>query len=255
MSEAPYAGLAVRERKRAWRRWQMEAFDLQAEPDAASAAGAPDPDEPSEAEQAAEREARIQAACRQGWETGHQEGYARGLQEGREAGHAQGLEQGRKEGYEAGLAEGRDQAVQHAQALAALARACADSLAGIEAEMGQALLTLSLDIARQVLRDTLSAQPEKILPAIREVLHADNRGAEPLRLWVNGRDHALVSQHLADDLAAQNWQLLTDDALAPGGCRAETAYGTIDATLQTRWRRVAASLGKVHEWDGGSAAP
>ena len=243
MSDAPYAGLEVRGRQRSWRRWQMEAFD---QPD-------PEPldetEAPTEAERAAELAARHEQACREGYEAGHKEGREDGLKEGRAAGHAEGTEAGRQEGYQAGLAEGRAEAARQAERLSALSGACADSLARLEAEMGQALLTLALDVARQVVRDTLSVAPERVLGAVREVLHFDVKDAAPLRLWVNAADHEIVAANLADDLRGAGWKLLVDDTILPGGCRAETALGTIDATLQTRWRRVAASLGKQHEWD------
>ena len=37
--------------------------------------------------------------------------------------------------------------------------------------MGQSLLTLALDIAQQVIRNTLAEQPESVVHAVREVLH------------------------------------------------------------------------------------
>jgi len=43
--------------------------------------------------------------------------------------------------------------------------------------------------------------------------------------------------------------LFADDTLLPGGCRAETPFGAIDATVQTRWQRVAASLARESAWE------
>lgn len=250
MSDAPYAGLEVRGRQRSWRRWQMEAFD---QPEAEPLTEA---EPPTEAELAAEQAARHEQACREGFEAGRKDGHEDGFKEGRAAGHAEGTEAGRQEGFQAGLAEGREEAARQAQRLSDLSGACAESLGRLEAEMGQALLTLALDVARQVVRDTLTVEPERVLGAVREVLHFDVKDAAPLRLWVNVADHEIVAQNLADDLRSAGWKLLIDDDILPGGCRAETAFGTIDATLQTRWRRVAASLGKSHEWDApyGDAA-
>ena len=57
-------------------------------------------------------------------------------------------------------------------------------------------------------------------------------------------DMELVKLHLADELRAAPWRLFADESITRGGCRAETSFGDIDATLQTRWRRVAASLGR-----------
>ncbi|WP_261171060.1 FliH/SctL family protein, partial [Bordetella pertussis] len=66
---------------------------------------------------------------------------------------------GRAEGHAEGLAQGREDARQQAERLHALAQACAASVARLEDNMGQSLLTLALDIAGQVLRTTLAEHP------------------------------------------------------------------------------------------------
>lgn len=249
MSDGPYAGLGVQGRGAVWRRWRMASFDEPqeqelAEPEAPAPAPEPQPD-PAEIRE----QARAQGHAL-GVAEGRKQGRKEGLEAGRKDGEAQGREQGRKEGYEAGLAEGREQARQEALRLNEMAGHCAASIAALEEEVGQGLITLALDIARQVVRTTLSQQPgEAIAAAVRDVLQVDAPDGARLRLWVHPDDQELVKLHLADELAEGRWRLLTDAALARGGCRAETAYGTIDATLQTRWRRVAASLGRSDDWE------
>ncbi|CFN83550.1 flagellar assembly protein FliH [Bordetella pertussis] len=103
--------------------------------------------------------------------------------------------------------------------------------------MGQSLLTLALDIAGQVLRTTLAEHPEAMVAAVREVLQINPATGAAMRLWVHPDDLELVRTHLADE------------SITRGGCRTETAYGDVDATLQTRWRRVAASLGRSAAWE------
>jgi flagellar assembly protein FliH len=117
-------------------------------------------------------------------------------------------------------------------------------LAALEEKTGQALLTLALDIARQVVRITVAQQPEALLAAVREVLHMNPSAGAPLRLWLHPLDLDLVRLHLAEELKSGSWRVLADESITRGGCRAETSFGEIDATLETRWRRVAASLGR-----------
>ncbi|WP_262342329.1 flagellar assembly protein FliH, partial [Bordetella pertussis] len=150
---------------------------------------------------------------------------------------------GRAEGHAEGLAQGREDARQQAERLHALAQACAASVARLEDNMGQSLLTLALDIAGQVLRTTLAEHPEAMVAAVREVLQINPATGAAMRLWVHPDDLELVRTHLADELNEANWRLQADESITRGGCRTETAYGDVDATLQTRWRRVAASLG------------
>jgi len=246
MSDGPYAGLGVQGRGAPWRRWRMADFDDPPPPEAAPVEAEPAEPLPDPAQ--VREQARAQGHA-EGRAEGIRQGRKEGLEAGRKQGHAEGLEAGRKAGYEAGLAEGREQARQEALRLDELAGNCAASIAALEEDVGQGLIALALDIAHQVVRTTLAQQPEALIAAAREVLHADAAGAGALRLWVHPDDLELVRLHLADELAEGRWRVMADPALARGGCRAETAYGVIDSTLQTRWRRVAASLGRSDEWD------
>jgi flagellar assembly protein FliH len=213
-----------------------------------SEASEPIPD-PAEVLRAAVEQARAQG-LEEGRAQGRQEGLKQGLAEGREQGIAVGHGEGLRAGQAEGLKEGREQGRQEALHLNNLLSSCASSLHDLEEQMGQSLLTLALDIANQVLRTTLAEQPEAMLPAVREVLHMNPTGQQGMmRLWVHPDDLELVRLHLADEIKEANWRLLADESITRGGCRAETPYGDIDATLHTRWRRVAASLGRVSEWN------
>jgi flagellar assembly protein FliH len=57
-------------------------------------------------------------------------------------------------------------------------------------------------------------------------------------------DVALVREYLGDDLQAAGWTMLSDASITRGGCRVQAASGELDATLETRWERVAAALGR-----------
>ena len=225
------------QRAEAWRRWRMSSFHDQEAP-ARDTPPAPAPDAAAELEQAR------RAGHAQGIREGRAEGYDLGVAEGRARGYEEGLEEGRKAGHAQGLAAGRAQGEQEAAQLQALAQATAAALTALEEKTGQALLDLALDIARQVLRTRLAGDPEVILPVVREVLHMSPGASAPLRLWLHPLDLDLVKLHLADELRGAPWRLFADESITRGGCRAETSFGDIDATLQTRWRRVAASLGR-----------
>jgi flagellar assembly protein FliH len=180
----------------------------------------------------------------QGLAEGRAEGYDLGVAEGRARGYEEGLENGRKAGHAEGLVQARKQGAEEAASLRALADATAASLSALEEKTGQALLTLALDIARQVVRTTIESQPDALITAVREVLHMNPTAGAPLRLWLHPLDLDVVRLHLAEELKSGAWRVLADESITRGGCRAETSFGEIDATLQTRWRRVAASLGR-----------
>jgi len=178
---------------------------------------------------------------------GHAEGYAAGHDKGHETGWQVGHEAGRVAGFEAGMAEGYTEGAQAARTeveqLDTLMHATTIALERLEAETGQALISLAVSIARQVLYNTLESEPERILDAVREVLQVEGSQQGLLKLRVHPADLGLVEQYLQHDDTVARWQLLADTDIARGGCKAETALGEIDATLQTRWRRVVSALG------------
>ncbi|WMD22600.1 flagellar assembly protein FliH [Achromobacter seleniivolatilans] len=244
MSEADNGTTTLISRSAAWRRWQMLSFD---EPAPVEVEPEPEPD-PGPDPAVVMAQLRAQAIA-EGQEAGYAQGHATGVEAGQQAGHEAGFAAGREAGYAEGLAQAREQGAAEAQRLHALVESCAASLGALEEKMGQGLLTLALDIAQQVVRTTLSEQPDTVASAVRDVLHINPTAGGQMRLWANPDDIELIRLHLADELKEGHWRVLADESIARGGCRAETPFGDIDATLQTRWRRVAASLGRDATWE------
>lgn len=162
--------------------------------------------------------------------------------EARQAGEAQGYE----EGYARGLAEGQAAGLAPMQAqtaeLRALAQAWPAALRRADQDVAQTLLGLALDIAKQVLGQALEADPQAILPLVHDLLQAEPALSGEPQLWLHPDDAALVKKHLADELQSAGWRVRVDAHLLRGGCRVLAAGGEKDATLQTRWERVAATL-------------
>lgn len=254
MSDKPgtFSDLATRAR---WQRWEMESLD----------ALRPNPmrrESDRNAEQRkAEMRRRTVEALTQAREQGQARGYQEGFEQGRLAGHteglasgrAEGLEQGRAEGHAAGYqdgmaqghAEGASLAREQAQRLDTLADACGAALNGLEAEVGQALIHLATRIAEQVLRSHLRDHPNQILELVQDVLQSAPRQGTAIVLRLHPDDLALVQAFVRQNPDLSQYQLVDDEQITPGGFIAETLQGSIDATLETRWLRVTAALGKA----------
>ena len=161
-------------------------------------------------------------------------------------------EQARQEGYAAGhaegLAAGREQADQEAARLHTLADVFAGELRQADETISQQVLDLSLDLARAVLKSALTIRPELVIPVIREAVRYLPVMHQPALLFLNPADAVLIRERIGDELTKMGWQLTEDAALEPGGCRIETANNQIDASLPTRWQRLAAALGKQSDW-------
>lgn len=164
-------------------------------------------------------------------------------QAGASAGHAEGYSAGQEQGYAAGQAV----AAQEAAALRKLSLALPEALRQADHEVADALLALALDIARQLVGQALTVEPELILVTVRELLQTEPALSGTPRLLLHPDDMALVQQYLNDDLQTAGWLLRADPSLTRGDCRVHASSGELDATLATRWQRVTAALGLNHD--------
>ncbi len=165
-------------------------------------------------------------------------------------GRAEGLAEGRKAGHTEGLAAGLAAATAHAERLRALTLSLPDALRRAEGELTDTVLALALDVARQVVHRTLKAEPEWVLPLVRDMLNTEPALRGEPRLLLHPDDVALVKNSLGHEIEAAGWLVRSDDTLARGGCRVQSANGELDGTLETRWKRVASVL-RENASDGG----
>lgn len=153
-----------------------------------------------------------------------------------------------QEGYAAGLAQGSAEARASAERMAALLGGFEQSLKELDQHVADQLLATAVEIANQVVRQSLRIQPEMILPVVREAVATLNAHLGHPALFVHPDDAALIRSHLTEQLAHNNWRIVEDGALTPGGCRVELGASEVDATLETRWRRVIETIGISQDW-------
>lgn len=165
--------------------------------------------------------------------------------------YAEAHDTGYASGYEDGGAQARAEAVQIHTLLGNVDR----SLQDIDQHLADQLLALGIEIASQVLRQSLRIKPELLLPVVREAVSTLAAHHGHPALFVHPDDAALVRKHLGDQLANNNWRILEDDSITAGGCRVELAASEVDATLETRWRRVIEAMGVNREWLADTPSP
>ena len=224
----------------AWQRWEMDTL-TEAQPAGASqrAAAAPAEVVPSPALLHAAELAQLRREAR-----------AAGDAEGRSEGFAKGRAQGLSEGHTEGVAAGLAAASAHAEQLRAIATSLPAALRRAESEVADALLTLALDIARQVVHRTLRTDPEWVLLLVQDLLHAEPALQGEPRLIMHPDDVALVKNSLGNELEAAGWQVRADESMARGGCRVHSASGELDASLETRWKNVTSALNRDPDAQG-----
>ncbi|MBU0752770.1 MAG: flagellar assembly protein FliH [Gammaproteobacteria bacterium] len=151
-------------------------------------------------------------------------------------------EQARQEGYKEGQTQARDEAQRLAKAAGKLDAA----FKGLEDEIAEELLALAVEIARQVARAELSAQPAVLLNAIREALALLPH--QHAAIFLNPEDASLARSYLGDQLTHAGHRIHEDPKLQRGDCVVESGGSHIDATVATRWRRVLDGLGLDAAW-------
>jgi flagellar assembly protein FliH len=138
------------------------------------------------------------------------------------------MEAGHREGYARGAAQWAD-AVKSAQS---------SLKAALEAAKPQ-IVRMALRVAEKVLRRKLETTPEALLPMVDEALRS-LQGQQQTRivLRVHPADQAVLEarrQHWLDrHPSISSLQVVVDEAMSRGGCRIESEFGMVDATVETQ---------------------
>jgi flagellar assembly protein FliH len=182
--------------------------------------------------------------------------YALGHRRGYEQGARAGLQQGYEQGSQALEAHESRKAADLAAQMQRLLQGFTRDLAAMEAQVASDVVTLAVDIARQVLRRELATDPEALLPAVREALRALGEGASALEIHLHPAEAARLAPHL-EAMQPGAYRVVPDADLPRGGCRVEGDTGIADAGFESRWQAVMARLGRDDEpgpdpaWPGG----
>lgn len=151
-----------------------------------------------------------------------------------------------KQGYDAGYEEGTARARVEALRLHTLVEQLDNALGEFDQQVAEELLQLSLEIARQVVRQTIAERPAVILDVVREAL--TQLPHQHAALYLHPEDAALVRSHLGDQLAHLGHRIFEEAALVRGGLRMEAGGSHLDAGVETRWKRVIEGMGASSEW-------
>jgi flagellar assembly protein FliH len=164
---------------------------------------------------------------------------------------AAGYDAGKTQGYLDGKAEAnrllqqaRVADMQRLEALlASLDREWHVAADELQKTVADHLLDLAIDIARQVIGHEVSVRPGQLLPLIQPILDQLSSQVPAPTIRLAPVDLNALNGCSESIKALQHCRLVADPAMAAGGCAVDTQQATIDASLQTRWRRVMHSLG------------
>lgn len=166
-------------------------------------------------------------------------------------------EEARASGYEAGLAEGRtagelaarEIGESNAQRFAALIGNLEHALSDLDQSVADQLLALALETAAQLVRGSIAAKPDVLIPIIREAITTLPLHHAHMIARLNPADAANVRDYLGEQFSQTGTQIIEDSSISPGGCQLLAGASEIDATIETRWKRVLEAIGsEPQEW-------
>ena len=217
-------GFVPKESITAYQRWEVAAFDEAERAAARAAKQAPAPtsapDKPQEMQVALPTASEIERM------------------------HIEAHEQG----YAAGYAEGIAKAHASVATIDTMMTRLQQALKELDQQVADQLLATAVEIASQMLRQSLRIKPELLLPVVREAVAALQSHSGHPALFAHPDDAELIRTHLGDQLSHNNWRIIEDSTLTVGGCRVELGSSEVDATMETRWRRVIEAIGISQDW-------
>ena len=167
----------------------------------------------------------------------------------------------RQQGYQDGYRDGlvaldsfkQSFAAQTSGQMALVLTALDEELGQLEQQMAQSVARVATELARQVVRSELQTRPALVAQVAQEAVNTVLMSARHITVHLHPDDHALVAQGCEEALSARGARLLSQPAIARGGCRVETDVGVIDARIATRWQQATQSLGGLLAWDDDAA--
>lgn len=222
------SGIIPKEEISSFTRWQINSFDTPSPPPPpeveppASESVATAPPEPTGSIAAPTAE-EIENIYNEARSTGYQEGY--------------------DEGRQAGEAAGRESTEQACKDLLALTDNLQRALGELDQTIADHLLEVATEIAKQVIGGTIAMKSDLLLPIIREAIAALPLHHAHIVVRLNPQDAAAVREHMGESLAQSGTQLIEDNEISRGGCLVRAGSSEVDATLETRWKRVLESIG------------
>ena len=160
-------------------------------------------------------------------------------------------EEARKAGYEAGFEEGKNEAekrceaiVQEAtQSIETLVKNIENALEQLDQSVANQLLELALETARQLTAGAIKVRSDILLPIIQESIASLPMHHAHITVHLNPVDAALIRAGLSEQTGQNNLQIQENNSISQGGCRITAGTSEVDASIETRWRRVLEAIG------------
>ncbi len=146
------------------------------------------------------------------------------------------------QGLEAGRQEGRAALAGQAETLNRCIEALAEPFRELDDEVEQALVSLAIRVARQIIRRELKTDPGQIVGVVRETIELLPVASREVEVHLHPEDAQVVRSAFGESGTNVAWTLVEDPVLTRGGLRVTTATSQIDARVEKRLESILATL-------------
>ncbi len=164
------------------------------------------------------------------------------IDEARRAGAQEGYQNGYRDGLVALESFKQSFAAQTTAQVGQLLKRLEAEFDALQPRLADAVSSVSIDLARQVLRTELESHPEVVANVAQQALAAMLLSARHITLQLHPLDLPLVAQGAREALEMRSARLVANATLSRGDCIVESDLGTIDARVATLWSQATAGL-------------
>ncbi|NOY71507.1 MAG: flagellar assembly protein FliH [Gammaproteobacteria bacterium] len=154
----------------------------------------------------------------------------------------QAKDEGYQAGYQEGLDKGEVEIKQKVKKIEKIISMLSVPLELLDDTVEKELTTLSLIIARQIIRRELKTDPDHVVAVVKEAVSALPLASRNIRIILHPEDAVLIKENLSLNEDVGNWSVVDDPALTRGDCKVSTETSHIDATIEKRLTAIAAEL-------------
>jgi flagellar assembly protein FliH len=149
-----------------------------------------------------------------------------------------------KVGFAQGLDEARVEINEKIALLVAMQAKLSQQIQFVREEMAKELVDLTLNAGRALVGHALEAKPDLINDVIHQALQGIAVFQLPAKIMLHPKDAELVEEFQGPALKQAGWVIQPNDQVARGDCLIETGSNRIDASIESKWQKLAIAMGK-----------
>jgi len=160
-------------------------------------------------------------------------------------------EEGRAQGMKQGLADGAESIRKSVARLQSVLNTLDEPLQELDDAVIEQMVTLSISVARQIIRREIKTDPSQIVAVVRETISVLPIASRQLQVFLNPADAVIVREAMAISPEDHRWKIIEDPILTQGGCKVITEKSSIDASIEERITKIMTGiLGGERRSDG-----